>query len=72
MIFNFLQETLEYIQQNFIYLNPGYTVLNTAVFGIILGISILFIIKLFKYIKKDPADLILPIFPFIFFQVLGP
>ena len=58
---------LEYIQENFIYLHPGYTVLNTVVFGIILGISILLIIKMFKYIKKDPADLMIPLVPFIFF-----
>jgi uncharacterized membrane protein len=50
---------LEYIQENFIYLHPGYTVFNTVVFGIILGISILLIIKMFKYIKKDPADLMI-------------
>ncbi len=58
---------LQYIRQNFIYLHPGYTVLNTVVFGILLGIIILFIIKMFKYIKKDPADLMLPLIPFIFF-----
>ncbi len=58
---------LEYIQENFIYLHPGYTILNTVVFGIILGISILLIIKMFKYIKKDPADLMIPLIPFIFF-----
>lgn len=58
---------LEYIRENFIYLHPGYTLLNTVVFGIILGISILLIIKMFKYIKKDPADLMVPLVPFIFF-----
>ena len=58
---------LDYIQENFIYLHPGYTVLNTVVFGIILGISILLIIKMFEYIKKDPADLMIPLVPFIFF-----
>jgi uncharacterized membrane protein len=58
---------LEYIRENFIYLHPGYTTLNTVVFGIILGISILLIIKMFKYIKKDPADLMIPLVPFIFF-----
>ncbi len=67
MIFDFFQGILEYIRQNFIYLHPGYTVLNTVVFGIILGISILLIIKMFKYIKKDPADLMIPLIPFIFF-----
>ena len=67
MIFDFFQGILEYIRQNFVYLHPGYTVLNTVVFGIILGISILLIIKMFKYIKKDPADLMIPLIPFIFF-----
>jgi len=62
-----IPQILQYIRENFIYLHPGYTILNTVVFGIILGISILFIIKLFKYIKKDPADLIIPLIPFIFF-----
>lgn len=62
-----IPQILEYIQENFIYLHPGYTVLNTVVFGLILGISILLIIKMFKYLKKDPADLIIPLVPFIFF-----
>jgi uncharacterized membrane protein len=62
-----IPQILQYIRENFIYLHPGYTILNTVVFGIILGISILFIIKLFRYIKKDPADLIIPLIPFIFF-----
>jgi uncharacterized membrane protein len=67
MIYDFFQGTLEYIRQNFIYLHPGYTVLNTIVFGVILGICILVIIKMFKYIKKDPAELMIPLIPFIFF-----
>ncbi len=67
MISDFFQGILEYIRQNFVYLHPGYTTLNTVVFGIILGICILFIIKMFKYIKKDPADLMIPLIPFIFF-----
>jgi uncharacterized membrane protein len=58
---------LDYIQENFIYLHPGYTILNTVVFGVILGISILLIIRMFKYIKKDPAELMIPLVPFIFF-----
>jgi uncharacterized membrane protein len=66
-MFDFVQGIMEYIRQNFIYLHPGYTILNTVVFGIILGISILLIIKMFKYIKKDPADLMIPLIPFIFF-----
>jgi len=67
MIIDFFQGILEYIRQNFIYLHPGYTILNTIVFGIILGIIILVIIKMFKYIKKDPAELMIPLIPFIFF-----
>ena len=67
MLFDFFQGILEYIRQNFIYLHPGYTILNTVVFGIILGICILLIIKMFKYIKKDPAELMIPLIPFIFF-----
>jgi len=67
MILDFYQGILEYIRQNFIYLHPGYTILNTGVFGIILGICILLIIKMFKYIKKDPAELMIPLIPFIFF-----
>ncbi|MGF7117333.1 putative membrane protein [Methanobacterium oryzae] len=41
--------------------------LNTVVFGIILGIVVILVIKMFKYIKKDPKDLIIPVTPFIFF-----
>jgi uncharacterized membrane protein len=67
MISDFFQGILEYIRQNFIYLHPGYTILNTIVFGVILGICILVIIKMFKYIKKDPAELMIPLIPFIFF-----
>lgn len=56
-----------FIQENFLYLHPGYTILNTIVFGIILGISIILIIKMFKFIKKDPIELTIPLIPFIFF-----
>jgi uncharacterized membrane protein len=52
---------------NFLYLQPGYTILNTVVFGIILGIVVILVIKMFKYIKKDPKDLVIPVIPFIFF-----
>ena len=62
-----LSDISEFIQQNFLYLHPGYTVLNTVVFGIILGIAVILIIKMFKYIKKDPKDLFIPLIPFIFF-----
>lgn len=57
----------QFIRDKFIYLHPGYTVLNTVVFGIILGIAIILIIKMFKYLKKDPKDLVIPLIPFIFF-----
>jgi len=67
MILDIFQGILEYIRQNFIYLHPGYTILNTIVFGIILGIIILLIIKMFRYLKKDPAELMIPLIPFIFF-----
>ncbi|WP_431061875.1 DUF63 family protein [Methanobacterium sp.] len=62
-----LSELSQFIQDNFLYLQPGYTILNTVVFGIILGIAVILIIKMFNYIKKDPKDLILPVIPFIFF-----
>lgn len=58
---------IEFIQENFLYLHPGYTVLNTIVFGIILGFAILIIIRMFKWLKKDPGDLFLALVPFIFF-----
>jgi uncharacterized membrane protein len=57
----------QFIQDNFLYLHPGYTLLNTIVFGIILGIVVILVIKMFKYIKKDPGDLLVPVIPFIFF-----
>jgi len=57
----------QFVRQNFIYLHPGYTLLNTVVFGIILGISIILLIKMFKFLKKDPKDLVIPLIPFIFF-----
>lgn len=62
-----LDSLSKFIQDNFLYLHPGYTILNTVVFGIILGIVVILVIKMFKYIKKDPKDLLIPIIPFIFF-----
>lgn len=62
-----LSMILDFIREYFIYLHPGYTVLNTVVFGIILGIFVILIIKMFQHIKKDPADLFIPLIPFIFF-----
>jgi uncharacterized membrane protein len=63
----FIDSIQKYIQENFIYLHPGYTLLNTIVFGIILGIVILLIIRMFRWIDKDPKDLFIPLIPFIFF-----
>ena len=65
--FDILSQLSQFIGENFIYLHPGYTILNTVVFGIILGIIVIFIIKLFKFLKKDPKDLLIPLIPFIFF-----
>jgi uncharacterized membrane protein len=62
-----LDQVVQYIQENFIYLHPGYTTLNTIVFGIILGLVILLIIRMFRWIDKDPKDLFIPLIPFIFF-----
>lgn len=56
----------QFIQDNFLYLHPGYTLLNTIVFGLILGLSVLIIIKMFKWLDKDPGDLFIPLIPFIF------
>lgn len=56
----------QFIQDNFLYLHPGYTLFNTIIFGIILGIVVILIIKMFKYIKKDPGELFIPLIPFIF------
>ncbi|MCC7558731.1 MAG: DUF63 family protein [Methanobacteriaceae archaeon] len=58
---------LDFIREYIIYLEPGYNLLNTIIFGIILGLVIILIIKMFKYIKKDPKDLLIPLIPFIFF-----
>ena len=58
---------LEFINEYIIYLEPGYNLLNTIIFGLILGLVIILIIKLFNYIKKDPKDLLIPLIPFIFF-----
>ncbi|NYB52049.1 MAG: DUF63 family protein [Methanobacteriaceae archaeon] len=63
----FFDSIIQYIQENFIYLHPGYTTLNTIVFGIILGLVILLIIRMFRWIDKDPKDLLLPLIPFIYF-----
>lgn len=62
-----IDQFIQFVRDKFIYLHPGYTLLNTVVFGIILGIVILLIIKMFKFLKKDPKDLVIPLIPFIFF-----
>lgn len=62
-----LDSISQFIQDNFLYIHPGYTLLNTIVFGIILGIIVIIVIKMFKYVKKDPGDLLIPVIPFIFF-----
>lgn len=58
---------VEFIQENFLYLHPGYTLLNTIVFGCILGLAILIIIRMFKWLQKDPGELFLALVPFVFF-----
>lgn len=62
-----VDQPAQFIQENFLYLHPGYTLLNTIVFGIILGISVLIIIRMFKWIDKDPKHFLVPLIPFIFF-----
>ena len=56
-----------FIMDNFFYLHPGYTTFNTIIFGLILGIIIMGIIKIFDKINKDPLDLIYPLIPIIIF-----
>ena len=57
----------EFIMDNFFYLHPGYTTFNTIIFGLVLGMIILGIIKIFNKIDKDPLDLIYPLIPIILF-----
>lgn len=57
----------EFIMDNFFYLHPGYTTFNTIIFGLILGMIILGIIKIFNKIDKDPLDLVYPLIPIILF-----
>jgi uncharacterized membrane protein len=61
------QSISQFIQENFLYLHPGYTLFNTIIFGLILGLVVIVIIKMFKWIDKDPGDLFIAIIPFIFF-----
>jgi len=62
-----LSQISQFITTYIVYFGPGYNLLNTVVFGIILGISVILIIKMFRVLKKDPKDLLIPIIPFIFF-----
>lgn len=55
----------DFIRENFFYLHPGYTLFNTIVFGIILGIIIIGLIKLFNKLNKDPLELTYPLIPVI-------
>jgi uncharacterized membrane protein len=65
--FQILTQASDFITTYLVYFGPGYNLLNTIVFGILLGIFVILIIKMFKYIHKDPKDLIIPVLPFIFF-----
>lgn len=56
-----------FIEEHFFYLHPGYTTFNTIVFGIVLGIIIIGIIKIFKKIEKNPLELLYPLIPIIIF-----
>lgn len=57
----------DFIMDNFFYLHPGYTTFNTIIFGLVLGLIILGIIKIFDVLDKDPLDLIYPLIPIIVF-----
>lgn len=54
------------IYDNLLFIGHGYTSLKTIVFGVLLGVIILGIIKMFQFLKKDPKELLIPIIPFIF------
>lgn len=66
MLLDLQSQITEFITTHIVYFGPGYNVLNTLVFGIILGIIVILLIKMFRCIKKDPKDLIIPVIPFIF------
>ncbi len=61
-----MSSLIQFIQDNFFYLEPGYTTFNTIIFGVVLGLVVLLIIKMFKWLDKDPKDLFIPLIPFIF------
>lgn len=67
MELQFFQQVSEFVTTHLIYFGPGYNILNTIVFGVLLGVIVILIIKLFQYINKDPKDLVIPVMPFIFF-----
>jgi uncharacterized membrane protein len=67
MLLDLQTQVYEFVTTHLIYFGPGYNIFNTLVFGLILGIVVILLIKMFRYIKKDPKDLILPVIPFIFF-----
>jgi len=58
-----IEEITEFLANYFF---SGYTIFNTLVYGIILVMFIFVIIKLFEYYNINPADLILPLIPFVF------
>jgi uncharacterized membrane protein len=69
MLFDFsqiLSQISQFIGTYLIYFGPGYNIFNTVVFGIALGIIVILIIKMFRYIEKDPKDLVIPVIPYIF------
>lgn len=63
---NFLETIYQIIYNNLLFIGHGYTITKTVVFGLLLGIIVLGIIKLFQYLKKDPSELFIPLIPFIF------
>lgn len=66
LYFDPLSQLSQFIREYLIYFGPGYNILNTLVFGLILGIVVILLIKFFKYLDKDPKDLLIPVIPFIF------
>lgn len=61
-----ISELQKFLESNFFYLHPGYTPLNTVVFGLVLGFAVLIILRMFRWLKKDPRELLVPLLPFIF------
>ncbi|TMS41934.1 MAG: DUF63 family protein [Methanobacterium sp.] len=67
MLLDLQSQVYEFVTTHLIYFGQGYNIFNTLVFGLVLGIVIILLIKMFRYIKKDPKELIIPVIPFIFF-----